>query len=90
MTTGQGARESRAQGEGRQVIPMQPEREVCQVQNAETLLGIIRERGKRGLPLKRVYPLLYQPGPVPARLRPPVRQPGGHDARYDPERPWTA
>jgi len=26
------------------------------VQNAETLLNIIRERGKRGLPLKRVYP----------------------------------
>jgi group II intron reverse transcriptase/maturase len=29
------------------------------VQNAETLLSIIRERGKRGLPLRRVYPLLY-------------------------------
>jgi len=29
------------------------------VQNAETLLSIIRDRGKRGLPLKRVYPLLY-------------------------------
>ena len=31
------------------------------MQNAETLLSIIRERGKRGLPLKRVYPLLYNP-----------------------------
>jgi retron-type reverse transcriptase len=31
------------------------------VQNAETLLSIIRERGKRGLPLRRVYPLLYHP-----------------------------
>ena len=31
------------------------------MQNAETLLGIIRDRGKRGLPLKRVYPLLYNP-----------------------------
>ena len=40
---------------------MQPERKVCQVQNAETLLSIIRDRGKRGLPLKRVYPLLYNP-----------------------------
>ena len=29
------------------------------MQSAETLLSIIRERGKRGLPLKRVYPLLY-------------------------------
>src|SRR2546425_4101568 len=40
---------------------MRPERKVCQVQNAETLLSIIRDRGKRGLPLKRVYPLLYNP-----------------------------
>jgi group II intron reverse transcriptase/maturase len=31
------------------------------VQNAETLLSIIRERGKRGLPLRRVYHLLYNP-----------------------------
>ena len=31
------------------------------MQNAETLLSIIRERGKRGLPLRRVYPLLYHP-----------------------------
>lgn len=37
------------------------EREVCQEQNAETLLSIIRERGKRGLPLKQVYPLMYNP-----------------------------
>jgi hypothetical protein len=27
------------------------------VQNAETILNIIRDRGKRGLPLQRVYPL---------------------------------
>ena len=40
---------------------MRPERKVCQVQNAETLLSIIRDLGKRGLPLKRVYPLLYNP-----------------------------
>ena len=31
------------------------------MQNATTILGIIRERGKRGLPLQRVYPLLYNP-----------------------------
>ena len=31
------------------------------MQNAETILGIIRERGKRGLPLKRVYRWLYNP-----------------------------
>ncbi len=31
------------------------------MQNAETILAIIRDRGKRGLPLQRVYPLLYNP-----------------------------
>ena len=29
------------------------------MRNAETLLGIIRDRGKRGLPLERVYRLLF-------------------------------
>ncbi len=52
-------RESRAQGEGRQVIEMTWDREVCRVQNAETILNIIRDRGKRGLPLRRVYSLFY-------------------------------
>jgi hypothetical protein len=31
------------------------------VQRAATLLHIIRERGKQGQPLRRVYPLLYNP-----------------------------
>lgn len=31
------------------------------MQNAETLLAIIRDRGKRGLPIQRVYPLLHNP-----------------------------
>jgi group II intron reverse transcriptase/maturase len=31
------------------------------MQNATTILDIIRDRGKWGLPLKRVYPLLYNP-----------------------------
>jgi group II intron reverse transcriptase/maturase len=31
------------------------------MQSAETILDIIRTRGKRGLPLERVYPLLYNP-----------------------------
>ena len=29
------------------------------MRNAETLLGIIRDRGRRGLPLERVYRLLF-------------------------------
>jgi hypothetical protein len=39
VATGQGVRENRAQGEGRQVIGMTPDREVCRVQNAETILS---------------------------------------------------
>jgi retron-type reverse transcriptase len=31
------------------------------LQSATTILGIIRDRGKWGLPLTRVYPLLYNP-----------------------------
>src|SRR6266436_4923571 len=33
--------------------------EVCEMQTTEALLGLLRERGKRGLPLKRVYRQLY-------------------------------
>jgi len=29
------------------------------MRDAETILGLIRERGKRGLPLERVYRLLF-------------------------------
>jgi retron-type reverse transcriptase len=31
------------------------------MQNAETVLGVIRERGKRGLPLEDIYRQLYNP-----------------------------
>ena len=34
-------------------------REVCIIQNAETALNVIRERGERGLPLENIYRLLY-------------------------------
>jgi group II intron reverse transcriptase/maturase len=40
---------------------MYMKREVCHVQRAETLLNIIRERGKKGQPLRRIYSLLYNP-----------------------------
>ena len=29
------------------------------MQNAETVLNVIRERGERGLPLENIYRLLY-------------------------------
>jgi group II intron reverse transcriptase/maturase len=35
------------------------ESEVCEMQSATTILSIIRERGKLGLPLKRVYRQLF-------------------------------
>ena len=31
------------------------------MRSADTVLGLIRERGKRGLPLERVYKLLFNP-----------------------------
>jgi group II intron reverse transcriptase/maturase len=36
-----------------------PEGEVCVMQSATTLLGVIRDRGSRGLPLERVYRHLF-------------------------------
>src|SRR6266542_3494993 len=36
-----------------------PRWEVRVMRNAETILGVIRERGRRGLPLERVYRLLF-------------------------------
>ena len=35
------------------------DREVCIMQNAETVLNVIRERGERELPLENIYRLLY-------------------------------
>ena len=35
------------------------DREVCTMQDAETVLNVIRERGERGLPLENIYRLLY-------------------------------
>ena len=31
------------------------------MRNAETVLGVLRERGKRRWPLERIYRLLYNP-----------------------------
>ena len=37
----------------------QQEVEVREMRNAETILAVIRERGAKGLPLERVYRLLF-------------------------------
>src|SRR5919199_6275086 len=34
---------------------------VCEMQNAETVLGVLRERGRRGLPLEELYRQLFNP-----------------------------
>ena len=36
-------------------------RKVCEMQDADTILGVIRERGRKGLPLERVYRQLFNP-----------------------------
>jgi retron-type reverse transcriptase len=32
------------------------------MQNAETVLGVLRERGRRGLPVNELYRQLFNPG----------------------------
>src|SRR5262249_39480450 len=54
------ARESRVPGEGRQVS-RDPNSQVREMRNAETILGIIHERGRQGSPLDDVYRQLYNP-----------------------------
>src|SRR5207253_4038125 len=36
-------------------------REVREMRDAETILGVLRERGRRGLPLERLYRHLFNP-----------------------------
>jgi hypothetical protein len=61
VTPGQGGRESRPRGEGGQVIRTRNCREVCVMQSAETVLGVLRERGRRGLPLNQLYRQMFNP-----------------------------
>src|SRR6266496_6780997 len=61
ITTREGGRESRPQGEGGQVIRMSENREVCVMQSAETVLDVLRERGRRGLPCDELYRQLFNP-----------------------------
>jgi len=60
-TPGQGGRESRPQGEGGQVIRTPETREVCEMQSAETVLGVLRKRGRRALPCEELYRQLFNP-----------------------------
>src|SRR5262249_32786719 len=40
-------------------VPLSPDREGREMRDAETVLGLLRDRGSRGLPLERVYRLLF-------------------------------
>jgi hypothetical protein len=51
------------------------------MRNAETVLGVLRERGRRGLPLERLYRLLFSPQLyLLFGLWQHLLQPGGDDA----------
>src|SRR4051812_17263516 len=55
VTAGQGGRESRPQAKGHRCSRSTRNGEVREMRDAATVLEIIRERGRRGLPLERVY-----------------------------------
>jgi retron-type reverse transcriptase len=61
VTTCQGGREGRPQGEGAQVIGHHQDQEVRAMQNAEVVLGVLRERGRKGLPCDELYRQLFNP-----------------------------
>jgi len=62
VTPHRGGRESRPQGQGGQVTEdASQDREVCEMQNAETVLGVLRERGRRGLPCQELYRQMCNP-----------------------------
>jgi len=61
VTPHQGGREDRPQGEGCQVAGYPDAERVCEMQSAETVLGVLRERGRRGLPLNELYRQLFNP-----------------------------
>jgi hypothetical protein len=51
------------------------------MRNAETVLGVLRERGRRHWPLERVYRLLFNPELyLLFGVRQRLLQPGGDDA----------
>src|SRR5664280_2879422 len=58
VTTCQGGREGRPQGQGAQVIGCY-DRKACGMQNAETVLGVLRDRGSKGLPCNGLYRQMF-------------------------------
>src|SRR5881392_4207743 len=58
VTTCQGGREGRLQGKGAQVTGRN-DQEACVMQSAETVLGVLRERGRKGLPCDELYRQMF-------------------------------
>src|SRR5882672_8281105 len=61
VTPHQGGRESRPQGQGGQVMRIFSGLEDCVMQSAETVVDILRARGRRGLPCDELYRQLFNP-----------------------------
>ncbi len=58
------------------------------MQNAETVLNVIRERGERGLPLENIYRLLYNRN-LYLRAYGRLYSNQGAMTKEPPLRPWT-
>ena len=58
VTPAHGGREGRPQGEGAQVIGCH-NLKGCVMQSAETVLGVLRERGRKGLPCNELYRQMF-------------------------------
>ena len=58
------------------------------MQDAETVLNVIRERGERGLPLENIYRLLYNRN-LYLRAYVVSTQTRELRPRESPQRPWT-
>src|SRR5271157_4029203 len=61
VTPHQGRRETLRQGEGGQVMRIFSGLEACVMQSAETVVDVLRARGRRGLPCDELYRQLFNP-----------------------------
>jgi len=61
VTTCQGGREKPSAGRRGTGDWTPDDREVCEMQTAETVLSVLRERGRRRLPMDELYRQLFNP-----------------------------
>ena len=65
-----------------------PRSEVREMRNAETVLGVIRERGKQGLPLEDIYRQLYNPDRYLRAYARLYKNDGALTPGEAPKKPW--